>query len=357
MKKPAKRSAHTEPATIKEIAKKAKVSIGTVDRVVHDRGRVAPATAARVRKIIRETGYKPNIYASHLSRAKTYHFGITVPLPEQDSAFWETSVAGVERAARELHHYRVRVTYFHYDRYAPEQFKPVERKILAAGLDGLLCAPVLHESVRGLLARLDGNIPYVFINTDLDGLTPLSFIGQNSKQSGLVCGRLLRLLVPVPSSVAAILTVPDDPHIRTRADGFKEAFPDGDKVRAWEYQLFAPEKRETTASLLKSIIASHPDLAGVFVANVAVHFVAAELRKIARGRKIFLIGYDLIPANIEALRSGAIDFLISQKPEQQGYKGVYALYRSVALKEKCRRTMAMPIDIITKENVDFYEAH
>ncbi len=356
MKQPVKRRAHPEPATIKEIAKKARVSIGTVDRVVHDRGRVAPATAARVRKIIRETGYRPNLYASHLSRAKTYHFGILVPLREQDSAFWETSVAGTERAARELQHYRVRVTYFHYDRYAPEQFKRVERKILAAGLDGLLCAPVLHEPVRGLIARLPPNVPYVFINTDLVGLTPLSFIGQDSRRSGLVCGRLLRLLVPVPSSVAAILTVPDDPHIRTRTDGFQEAFQDGDGVRAREYQLFTPEKRETTVSLLKSILASQPDLAGVFVANVAVHFIADELRKLARRRKIFLIGYDLIPSNIEVLRSGAVDFLISQKPERQGYEGVYALYRAVALKEKSRRKLSMPIDIITKENVDYYEA-
>ncbi len=291
MRTPAKRIPSIEPATIKEIAKKARVSIGTVDRVVHARGRVAPATAERVQKIIRETGYKPNIYASHLSRAKTYHFGVVVPLPEQDSAFWETSVAGVERAVRELSHFKVRVKFFHYDRYAPEQFKRVERLVLATPLDGILFAPVLHEPIHDLIAGLPAGLPYAFINTDLPGLNPLCFIGQDSKQSGLVCGRLLRLLVPPSSSVAAVVTVPDDPHIRARADGFRGAFPAGDSVKAYEYQLFSPEKREATAAVLKSILAAHPDLAGLFVANVAVHFVAAELGKLARRRKIFLIAF------------------------------------------------------------------
>jgi LacI family transcriptional regulator len=356
MKPRVKRPTHSEPATIKEIARRAKVSIGTVDRVVHARGRVAPATAERVQKIIRETGYKPNIYASHLSRAKTYHFGVVVPLREQDSAFWETSVAGVEKAVRELHHYRVRVKYFHYDRYASEQFKRVERQVLATPLDGILLAPVLHEPIHRLVAKLPANIPYVFINTDLEGLAPLCFIGQDSKQSGFVCGRLLKLLVPPSASVAAVDTVPDDPHIRARLDGFQEAFPDGEGVKAWEYQLFAPEKREVTAAVLKSIFSSHPDLAGIFVANVAVHYVAEQLRKLGRDRKVFLIGYDLIEANTECLKAGVIDFLISQKPERQSYEGIYALYRSVALKEKCRKTIMMPIDIITKENVWYYEA-
>ena len=38
--------------TITEIAKLAGVSIGTVDRVIHKRGRVSPKTVARVEEII-----------------------------------------------------------------------------------------------------------------------------------------------------------------------------------------------------------------------------------------------------------------------------------------------------------------
>ncbi len=43
---------------IKELAKLADVSIGTVDRVLHNRKGVSPETKKRVLKIIEESGYK-----------------------------------------------------------------------------------------------------------------------------------------------------------------------------------------------------------------------------------------------------------------------------------------------------------
>ncbi len=356
MKKAKKRTGHVEPATISQIAARAKVSIGTVDRVVHNRGRVARETERRVRRAISELGYRPNIYASHLSRAKSYHFGIVIPRREQDSTFWESVVSGVEKAISELHHFRVRVTYFFYDRHAPGRFAPTAARVLAAGLDGLLVAPVIREPVLALIEKLPAGLPFVFINTSLDGMIPLSFIGQDSRQSGLVCGRLLSLLVPRPSTVAAVLTVPDDHHIRERADGFEEAFRDVAGVTVREYELFDLDHPDASSRALRSVIRDNPDLAGIFVANVAVHYVAEYLETLPPSKKkLFLIGYDLVRRNIDLLNSGSIDFLISQKPERQSYQGVYALYRAAALREKIEKKVLMPIDIITKENVAFYE--
>ena len=70
--------------TIKEIAREANVSIGTVDRVVHGRGRVAQKTTELVKKIIQESGYKPNIFGSRLSLSKDYIFAVIMPRLHQD---------------------------------------------------------------------------------------------------------------------------------------------------------------------------------------------------------------------------------------------------------------------------------
>ena len=56
--------------TIREIARRAGVSIGTVDRVIHKRVRVAPETRKRVEALIEELGYTPNPIARHLKRRK-----------------------------------------------------------------------------------------------------------------------------------------------------------------------------------------------------------------------------------------------------------------------------------------------
>lgn len=76
----------------------------------------------------------------------------------------------------------------------------------------------------------------------------------------------------------------------------------------------------------------------------------------AASRKIPIIGYDLIDENVRYLREGVIDFLISQQPERQGYKGISTLYRHVILKEPVPKKVMMQIDIVTSENVDFYRS-
>ena len=58
--------------TVTEIAKRAGVSIGTVDRVLHNRGRVSSETRDRIQAIIDETGYQPNPLARHLKINRKY---------------------------------------------------------------------------------------------------------------------------------------------------------------------------------------------------------------------------------------------------------------------------------------------
>ena len=70
---------------------------------------------------------------------------------------------------------------------------------------------------------------------------------------------------------------------------------------------------------------------------------------------ILLVGYDCIEENVHYLEKGRINFLICQKPEEQGYRGVMALYHHLILKIPIASIDYMPIDIITKENYEFYK--
>ena len=52
---------------IKDIARLANVSTGTVDRVLHNRGEVSAKSREKVEKVLKEINYQPNIYASALA--------------------------------------------------------------------------------------------------------------------------------------------------------------------------------------------------------------------------------------------------------------------------------------------------
>lgn len=85
--------------TINDVAKVAGVSIATVSRVVHNKGKVGDACRARVKKIIAELGYRPNSNASALASQTTNTIGVVTP--KLSMPFFGSLASGVEKAARE----------------------------------------------------------------------------------------------------------------------------------------------------------------------------------------------------------------------------------------------------------------
>ena len=67
-----------------------------------------------------------------------------------------------------------------------------------------------------------------------------------------------------------------------------------------------------------------------------------------------LIGYDSLERNIKALKSGHVEFIISQRPEIQGYRALKALADYLIFKHDIQKINYMPMDILTYENIDFY---
>ncbi len=65
--------------TITDIAKKAKVSTMTVSRVLSKSGPVAPKTAERIKKAMKELNYRPNLIARSLSSKRTMTIGVVIP--------------------------------------------------------------------------------------------------------------------------------------------------------------------------------------------------------------------------------------------------------------------------------------
>lgn len=64
----------TERIRIKDIAKRSGVSVGTVDRVLHNRPNVSEPARKKVEKALAEMNYQPNMYASALAYNKSYTF-------------------------------------------------------------------------------------------------------------------------------------------------------------------------------------------------------------------------------------------------------------------------------------------
>ena len=83
--------------TINEIAEYAHVSIGTVDRVIHNRKGVSEKTKKLIQSIIDEYGYQPNPIARQLKSNKPFVIGVLLPTLESGCGYYRALYEGMQQ--------------------------------------------------------------------------------------------------------------------------------------------------------------------------------------------------------------------------------------------------------------------
>lgn len=68
-----------KPATLKEIAKRLKLSTSTVSRALKDHPSIGLVTTMRVKNVAKELNYEPNRTAIFFKQRKTFTIGVVLP--------------------------------------------------------------------------------------------------------------------------------------------------------------------------------------------------------------------------------------------------------------------------------------
>ena len=113
------------------------------------------------------------------------------------------------------------------------------------------------------------------------------------------------------------------------------------------------EKRDHYDVILSKFFDAHPNIHHCITFNSKAHLVGEFLLRSNR-RNIQIMGYDMVPKNADCVRQGSISFLIAQHAYMQGYACVETLFRAIVLKKEVEPVNYMPIELLTKENIDYY---
>jgi LacI family transcriptional regulator len=337
--------------TVHEIAALAGVSIGTVDRVIHKRGRVSAATRAKVEAIIEQYRFTPNLIARQLKRNRPYRFCALVPRRDQDAGYWGQIIDGIERTAGEINPLGVETRIFEYDRYNPQSFEQTSDYINAEKFDGLLFAPIMQKRTRPFVERICAEkMPFVFVDADMPETSPLCVIGQDSFSGGYLAGRLFHLFSgPVSLPVAVLDAHGDDYNITRRREGFLSyAEKNGIPVIVREYSDYGGG--DISVEEIARFLNEERHLSGLFITNCMAHRAAEAVKQRRKKEPFLLVGYDLIPSNRLLLREGRINAIICQRPEEQGREAMLTLFRSIVLEQTVEAKWEIPLDVYIKEN-------
>lgn len=338
---------------IKQIAKLANVSIGTIDRVLHKRGGVSKNTEKKILKIIKETGYQKNMMASRLKLASVKKIKLAVLIPETGDkySYWKLPKKGISKAVDELKDLGVKVEYFHFEG-SSASFEKASQHIILKNYDAIVTVPFFKKECNELLMKAKSkNIPVVFLDTEIELNTPAYFIRQNSHIAGMVAGRLLHGLVGNTGKYFIVNILNDlgiQVNNKQREDGFRAFFKSiGQEVdiRTINHPL------NDTFKVTKEIEAwfKGNDSKGIFVTNSRAHLIP-EILSSFEVSNTFLMGFDLNKKNVQYLKSNQIDFLINQQPSYQGYVAIKSLFNFLTTQDDSELQLDIPIEIIVKEH-------
>ncbi|MFR8657726.1 MAG: LacI family DNA-binding transcriptional regulator [Bacteroides caccae] len=345
--------------TIKDIARMAGVSAGTVDRVLHNRGDVSSKSKAKVQKVLDEIHYQPNVFAIGLAAKKKYTFICLIPYYIEHD-YWHSVVGGIERARQELRPFNVSVNYLCYHHGDKKSYQEACHTIRDSSVDAVLIAPNFREETIELTSYLQENkIAYAFVDFNMEEANALTYIGQDSYKSGYIAAKILMRNYSLGEGQELVLFLsnnknnPAEIQMQRRLKGFMSYITEEyDNLTIHEVVL-NKSNQGNNQQTLDEFFQAHPKAVLGIVFNSRVYQLGEYLRHAEHSMK-GLIGYDLLKANVDLLKSGDVHYLIGQRPGLQGYCGVKALCDHVVFKKSVDSVKYMPIDILIKENIDFY---
>lgn len=344
-------------ARLKDIAALSGVSIGTVDRVLHERGEVAKKTKLRVLEISRNLNYTPNVMARVLKTKRPFNIISLLPGSTAENTFWKKHPQGIEKAMSELEYFPITLTQINFDILNEADFVEKTRSIVKLHPDGVVLAPIFKtESIEFCHKLIKNHIPFVFVDGYLNDTDFLAYIGENVYQSGRVAGQLIDMITPRNKDILIVniaKNLQNVHHLDNRTKGFLSYFPQSGKNKGEIIKLNIPDtKPETIKNSIERVFKKNPYIFSIFITGSKSYKIASYIE--SAGMKSNIIGYDLLDSNIKYLKSGIIRFLIGQRPEEQTYKAIKKLFDYLSFNKIPEKMEYLPIDVITSENVDLY---
>lgn len=275
----------TATITIRDVARRAAVSVASASRALNNHSSVTAATRERVLDAARALNYVPHLGARSLSRGRSHTIGVV--LPDLFGEFFSEIIRGIDYAA---HRRGLQLLLSNMHGSAEETEAAI--RAMRGRVDGLLVmSPQIDAAVLG--RSLSPGLPAVVMNAAADGIHPTIAIdnlaGAREAVAHLAeqgCRRIAHIAGPRGNADADARRAGFEEAIAALGDAATGIVIDGD---------FSEEAGSAAA---QRILAEHPAIDGVFAANdmmaVACMATLAEAGVTAPDR-VAIVGFDGVP--------------------------------------------------------------
>lgn len=324
--KPFKESPGKAPSSgavgVRELAKLANVSLGTVDRALNNRPGISAKTRELVLSVARQQGYSPNLSARALSFGKS-SLRIGLCIPREIHYFYDQIYAGFQDEAQRHRHIGLETVYRPVKTLQSRMAAPI-RQLIEAKVDAIALTPGLAKQLAPLIAELETrhDIRVLCIASDDSQSARSTAVCVDPMMNGTVVAELMAKMTAPNSEVAVLTGNFDTEDHSAKVLAFCRQFPidcPGGRIVA-TLEGFENESaiHEKTVKLLRS----HRNLAGIYISTVNCLPVCSAVEKAGLSGKLRLISTDLFPEVLPFFQRDTLSAAIYQNPFRQGQLAV-----------------------------------
>ncbi len=336
---------------IKEIATALKISLGTVDRALHDRPGVSAKTRTRVLAMAEKLNYRPNVAAQNLKLNR--HLRIGVYLPQQIASFFDPLRAGIRAAAASVHGVNIELEFHQFPRSGEGDMESL-RDDMKRHYDGVLITPGPGRMEPLLLNLAQHGTAVVCVASDAPRSERLSSVAVDAKVSGGIAAELLAISLPKGGTVAVIT-------------GSLEVQDHAEKLRGFAATLATIAPHLTLSPAIEShdnpkeayraalkLLSRKPRPIGLYISTANSIPVLRALAELNLFAQVKVVTTDLFAELVPFIESGRVLASLYQRPFEQGKSALEGMIRYLVSGVKPEAITLLAPHIVLRTNLPVF---
>jgi LacI family transcriptional regulator len=332
-------------ATLDEVAKRARVGIATVDRVLNERGGVSLKTSAKVLAAARELRLKRLLPTPHHRIVR-----IEVLLTRPETPFFSRVNDEFRRLSTGLDHSIVVQRTLLPD----ERPETMARAMRQSGADAIIVYTLEHEAIhKAVAANAARGVATITIVSDLPNSKRRAYAGIDHYQAGRTAGYFVARMAPRAGPVLVLCNhVTFNAHA-ARIKGFGSYLAAVDRGLRLTEILEGEDDEQRSELVVREALRRHPGTVALYNTGGANQAVAAAIQRLEP--KLVFIGHELNDVSRELLKDGVMALVIDQNPDLQARLALEIALESVGLEGPrwmtAARRKAVPFTLYGPENL------
>ncbi len=270
----------------------------------------------------------------------------------QQALFFTQMNEGAEKKAKEL---GAKLVIFNANNDPAAQNNAIETYI-ADKVDGMVVVAIdTNGIVPAVQAAAAAGIPVAAVDAILPPGPQIAQVGVDNEAAGRAIGEHF-LKVTGGAGKLGVVGALNSTIQNVRQKGFEDAVKAAPGV-TMAGVVDGRNIQDNAMSAAESLMTANPDLTAIYATGEpALLGAVAAVESQGRQADVKIVGWDLTASAIKGIDAGYVVGVVQQDPAGMGAAAVEAAFKAITNKPASTQTIAVPITIVTKDNVEPYRA-